>query len=108
MENQQKILPMGILPVITVDIEGASTLADFVVIEIVDDDNPYPALMGINWATDMNGVININKRKMIFEKKSLLVVVPLDPAEGSHYTEPVHNYESDDDLDYIYNITVKE
>jgi hypothetical protein len=105
MANQQKIIPMGRLQGITVDIEGASALADFEVIEIVDDNNPYPALLGIDWATDMNGVINLKKRKMIFEKKSLRVVVPLDPAEGSRYTEPVRDYESDDDLDCIYKIT---
>ena len=105
MVNQQKILPMGRLEGITVDIEGASTLEDFEVIEIVDENNPNPALLGIYWATDMNGVINIKKRKMGFEKKSLRVVIPLDPAEGSRYTELVHDYDSDDDLDYIYNIT---
>ena len=38
---------------------------------------------------------------MIFEKKSLRVIVPLDPTEGSHNNEPVHDYESDDDLDCI-------
>jgi len=56
----------------------------------------------------MNGVINLKKRKMIFEKKSLLIVVPLDPAEGSCYMEPMHDYDSDDDLDCIYKITVRE
>ena len=56
----------------------------------------------------MNGVINLKKRKMIFEKKSLRVVVPLDPVEGSCYTEPVCDNESDDDLDCIYKITAKE
>ena len=70
MTNQQKIIPMGRLQGVIVDIEGMSALADFEVIEIVDDRNPYPALLGINWATDMNGVINLKKRKMIFEKKS--------------------------------------
>jgi len=90
---------------IIVDIEGACTLVDFEVIEIVDDNNPYPALLGIDWATDMNEVINLKKRKMIFEKKSLCVVVPLDPAEGLRYIEPVCDYESDDDLDCIYKIT---
>ena len=74
-------------------------LAHFEVIEIVDSNNPYPMLLGINWDTDMNGVINLKKRKMIFEKKSLCVIVPLDPAKGSHYTKLVHNYESDDDLE---------
>ena len=61
MANQQKIIPMGWLQGVTIDIEGGSTLADFEVIEIVDDSNPYPMLLGIDWATDMNGVINLKK-----------------------------------------------
>lgn len=102
MANQQKILPMGRLEGVTVDIEGASTQRDFEVIEIVDDNNPYPALLGIDWATDTNGVINLKKRKIIFEKKSLRVVVPIDPAEGTRYTETVCDDDSDDELDFIY------
>lgn len=61
MENQQKIIPMGRLQGITVDIEGAKALADFELIESVDDNNPYPALLGIDWATNMNVVINLKK-----------------------------------------------
>ena len=90
------------------DIEGASTLVDFEVIDIIDDSNPYPVLLGIDWATDMNGVINLQKRKMIFEKKSLCVIIPLDPAKGSRYVEPVCNYENDDDLGCINKITVQD
>ena len=71
---------MGRLQGVTVDIEGESAQADFEVIEIVDDSNPYLMLLGIDSATDMNGVINLKKCKMIFEKRSLCVVVPLDPA----------------------------
>jgi len=56
---------------------------DFEVIEILDGNNPYPTLLGIDWAMDMNGVINLKKRKMTFEKNSLRVVVSLDPAKGS-------------------------
>jgi len=98
---------MGSLYSVTVGIEGVSVLANFEVIEIVDDSNPYPALLGIEWAIDINEVINLKKRKMTFEKKSLKVVVPLDPAEGARYTEPIHDYvESDDDLDQIYKITM--
>jgi len=41
---------------------------------------------------------------MIFEKKSLRVVVPLDLAEGARYTEPVHDDYSDEDLNCIYKI----
>lgn len=52
----------------------------------------------------MNGVINLKKHKIIFEKKSLHIIVPLDPAEGARYTEPVLDDENDDDLDCIYKI----
>ena len=53
MVNQQKIIPMGRLQGVTMDIEGASTLVDFEVIEIVDDSNPYHALLGTDWDTDI-------------------------------------------------------
>jgi len=62
---------MGRLQGIIVNIKGASELAKFGVIEIVDDNNPYPTLLGIDLAIDMNGVIKLKKHKMIFEKKSL-------------------------------------
>lgn len=108
MENQQKIIPMGRLQGVTIDIEGASVLADFEVIEIVDDNNPYLVLLGNDWATDMNRLIKLKKGKMIFEKKFLCIIVPLDLVEGSRYTEPVRDYESDDDLDCIYKIKMRD
>lgn len=39
--------PHGMVIWITVDIEGASAMTEFEVIEIVDDSNPYLALLGI-------------------------------------------------------------
>ena len=48
MVNQKKILSMGRLQGITVDIKGASALADFEVIEIFDDNNTYLALLVID------------------------------------------------------------
>lgn len=50
MENQQKVIPMGFLYGVTVDTEGASVLAEFEVIEIVDNSNPYSMLLDIVWA----------------------------------------------------------
>lgn len=76
--------------------------------EIVDSINGYPTLPGIDWATNMNGVINLKKCKMVFEKKSLCVVVPLDLVEGSRYKKLLCDDESDDELDYIYKITTQE
>ena len=55
-------------------------MANFEVIEIVDDRNPYLTSRGIDWAIDMNRLINLKKWKMSFERKSLHIVVPLDPA----------------------------
>lgn len=48
MANQQKIIPIGWLYGVTMDIEGESVVVDFEVIEIVDDSNPYPILLGID------------------------------------------------------------
>jgi len=104
MVNQQKIIPMGRLQGITVNIEGASALEDFEVIEIVDEINPYPSLLAIDWATNINGVITLKKQKVIFEKKSLRVIIPLDATEGSCYMESVCDYENDGDLDCVYKI----
>lgn len=61
MVNQQELIPMGQLQGVIVDIEEARMLTYFEVIEIIDDNNPYPALLGINWVTNMNGVINLKK-----------------------------------------------
>jgi len=91
-----------------VDIKDARALEDFKVIEIVDDINPYPMLLGIDWATDMNGVINLKKHKMIFEKTSLCIMVSLDLEKESCYIDPMSDDKRDDDLDYIYNITTWE
>ena len=47
MENQQKFIPLGRFPKFMVDITGVKVLADFEVIEIVEDTDPYPKLLGI-------------------------------------------------------------
>lgn len=57
MENQQKIIPMGHLHAVTIDIEGARAVADLEVIEIVDESNPYQAFLEIYWAFEMNAII---------------------------------------------------
>ena len=59
LANQQKIVPLGWFPKVTVDIDGVCTVADFEVIKIIDDNNPYPALLGIEWALDNDAVINL-------------------------------------------------
>lgn len=105
MENQQNIILMGHLHGVVLDIEGANVLTDFEVIEIVDDSNPYPSFVRIDWAFDMNDIINLKKWSMVFEKKNLRVVVPWDLDEGEWYIEPIHDDYDDEDIDHIYKLT---
>jgi hypothetical protein len=45
MSNQQVVRPFSRLEHVPVGIDRVRTLADFEVIEIVDDNYPYPALL---------------------------------------------------------------
>jgi hypothetical protein len=49
MANQHAVSPFGRLDHVPVEINGVRTFSDFKVIEIVDDNCPYPALLGIDW-----------------------------------------------------------
>ena len=104
MENQQKIIPLGRLPKVVVDIAGVKVLADFDVIEIMEDADPYPALLGLDWAIDVGGFINLKKRSMVFEKNGTCIVVPLDPTKGVQQTEPTY---AEEELDHIYRVTTQ-
>ena len=67
LANQQRVSPMGRLSNVPVDIDGVQSLADFEVIEIIDDSKPFPALLGIDWDFDNLVVINLKKKQMTFE-----------------------------------------
>ena len=82
LANQQRVLPLGRLPQVPVDIDGVRSFVDFEVIEIIGDSRPYPALLGIDWAIDNMVVINLKKRQMTFEDKQIRVIAPLDPLQG--------------------------
>ena len=46
--NQQELKPLGILSKIVVDIAGVKVWAKFEVIYIVENSDPYPALLGLD------------------------------------------------------------
>jgi hypothetical protein len=83
MANQQVVNPFGRLEHVPMDIDGVRTFTDFEVIEIVDDNCPYPALLGIDWVFDKSTMVDLKKRRMKFERDGLQVISPLDPDEGS-------------------------
>ena len=48
LANQEKVLRIGRLSQVPIDIKGHNTFFDFEVINIVDDMNPYPVILGID------------------------------------------------------------
>jgi hypothetical protein len=61
LANQYRIYPICWLQQLEENIEGMKTKADFEVIDIMDDSNPYLALLGIDWAFDNNKILNLKK-----------------------------------------------
>ena len=82
LANQAKVLPIGRLSKVPLDIEGLCTFADFEVINIVDGTNPYPMLLGIDWTIDNQTIRNFEKMILSFEDDEMRVVSPIDALEG--------------------------
>ena len=80
-------------------------MVDFKVIGIFDEINPYPVLIGIVWAFEMNETINLKNWGMAFENNELRVIVSLDLTKGAQYTEPNHDYYEDENIEHIYKLT---
>jgi hypothetical protein len=99
--NQHKIVLIGRLIRVPVNIDGVHSMDYFEVVEIVYDSQPYRALMGLKWVTDNQEIIKLKRREMIFEVWDLKVTTPLDPSEGKRYTESVR----ESDIEKLYNMT---
>ena len=67
LANQSKVLPIGRLSQVPMDVEGLRTYSDFEVIDIIGDTNPYPTLLGIDWEIYNQTIINFKKRISSFE-----------------------------------------
>jgi hypothetical protein len=87
LENQHRVLLIGRLKGVIVDMDGVCTKDDFEVIEIVDVKTPYLALLGLEWSFDNQEIINLKKRKMTFDSREYKVVAPLNPSEGERFVE---------------------
>ena len=96
---------MGRLSNVLVDIDSVRSLANFEVIEIIDDSNPFPALLGIDWDFDNLSVVNLKKKQMTFEGHNIRIIAPLDPTKGPRYTEPICAEEETRDVDDLYKVT---
>ena len=105
LANQAKVLPIGRLSQVHVDIEEMHSFAYFEVINIIDDTSPYPALQGIEWAIENQTIINFRRRILSFEYENMRVVSPIDPLEGQTYVKPIYSEGDGDYIDRIYNIS---
>ena len=83
------------------NIDGVRSIEDFKVIEIVDDNQPYPTLLGLGWAFKNQEIINLKRKEMIFEVGYLKVTTPLDLIEGKRYIDPTKGKK----IDNLYNMT---
>ena len=99
LANQSKVLPIGRLPQVHVEVEGLRTYVNFEVIDIVNDTNPYPTLLGIDWEINNQTIIKFKKRFLSFEDSEIRVVVLIDPLEGQRYVETIHSEGKENDLD---------
>ena len=87
------------------DLDGVCSLANFEVIEIIDDNTPYPVLLGIDWAFENQAIINLKKKTMSFEGNGIWVISPLDLALGLRYIELITIEEEAHNIDAIYQLT---
>ena len=74
-------------------------------IEIIDDSNPFPALLGIDWAFDNLAVINLKKKQMTFESHNIRVITPLYPSSSPHYTELINVEDEEREINDFYKMT---
>jgi hypothetical protein len=100
--NHHKIVPIGQLKGVPMNIDGVCNVAYFEVIKILSDIQPYPTQMGLEWAFDNQAIINMKRREMTFEFGDLKFNAPLDPTKGKRYIEIARGK----DIDNLYNTIV--
>jgi hypothetical protein len=106
LENQDRVLPIGRLKGVTIDLDGVRTMADFEVIEIVYGTTLYPTLLGLDWAFDNHAIINLKTRKMTFESGEYRVIAPLDPSEGERFVD--ETCLDMEEINQLYRTTTQE
>ena len=82
LANQLKVLPIGRMNQVPVEVESLRIYAYFEVIDIVNDTNPFIALLGIDWEIKNHTIINFKRRILSFEDSEIHVVMPINPLEG--------------------------
>ena len=77
-------------------------------IKIINDSNPFPTLLGIDWDFNNLTIVKLKKKKMTFEGHNIRIVMPLDPSIGPRYTEPIHAEEEVRNIDDFNKVTTMQ
>jgi hypothetical protein len=85
-------------------------MADFEVIDIVDNITPYQALLGLDWEFENQSIIDlkIRPKKKRFESGYYRVIAPLDPSKGERYVEPTTNKFITEEINQCYRTIVRK
>lgn len=70
---------------------GVKIYTNFEVIEIMGEKGPCPTLLGINWACDKYGLIDLKKKTMTFESDRVRVIIYIITVDESSYDDPTMN-----------------
>lgn len=84
---------------VEVDIAWVKTYANFEVIDIMGEKDPYPTWLRIEWTFDIYEIIDINKDLMTFEVEGVRVIQPLDQYLRPRFTKPTNGREEPELLD---------
>ena len=78
----ESILHLWRLQNVEVESVGVKTMSYFKFIEIIGEKDPYPTLMGIDWAYENYIFIDLKKEIMTFEVVGMKLTQSLDPYQG--------------------------
>jgi hypothetical protein len=104
--NQHRVLPIGRLKGVTIDLDGVCTKEVFEVIEIVDGKTPYPTFLNLDWVSHNRAIINLKTRKMTFDLGEYRFIALLDPLEGEKFVEPT--FLELEEISELYRTTARD
>jgi hypothetical protein len=105
LENKHRVVPIGRLEGIPLDLDGVRTMEDFEVIDIVENITPYPTLLGLDWAFENQAITILKTKKIIFESREYRFIEPLDPLEGGICVEPTIDNFITEEINQLYRTT---
>lgn len=91
-----------------VNVADVKTIAEFEVIEIIGEKDPYPSLLGIDWYFENYVMIDLKKEIMDFEYDGFRVSFSLEIYFGPTYTEAAQEALESNVIDQLYRLTTRK